>query len=140
MRSFSSSSRTLRALLLALCAGSLLVACASDGSGDSAAPAQEEAKAGPPKGVAPPAGHPLSKIEIGMRTDQVRGVLGEPDGQHTYAGAIWKRFIPFYYGADSGFRTEYAYAGQGRVVFARNAYSGGETVVRIDYDPEETGD
>lgn len=143
MRLASCSSRTLRALLLALTAGALLGACASDGSGDSAGsaePAQEAAPAGPPKGVAPPAGHPLAQVETDMRPDQVRKLLGEPDSHHRYPGAIWKNFIPFYFGADSGTRVEYGYTGQGRVVFAVNRWSGQETVVRVDYDPSETGD
>lgn len=143
MRFASYSTRVLRGLLLALTAGSLLVACASDGSGGAAEPAPETAAGGtapaPAKGVAPPTGHPLAAIEVGMRPDQVRKLLGEPDGQHRYPGAIWKNFIPFYYGADSGTRVEYSYAGKGRVVYSVNRWSGQENVVRVDYDPSETG-
>ena len=133
-------------LLLALGTGVLLGGCASGGGGEAAAPTAESGEAqaeaaspAPVKGVAPPAGHPMAKVELKMRPEQVREILGEPDSQHTYPGAIWKRFIPYYYGADSGARTEYAYAGQGRVVFTINRYSHQLSVVRIDYDPNETG-
>ena len=133
-------------LLLALTTGLLLGGCASGGGGE-AAPATaaesaggEAAQPAPVKGVAPPADHPMAQIQLKMRPEQVRKVLGEPDKQQMYPGAIWKNFIPYYYGADSGNRMEYAYAGQGRVVFAVNRYSGQQSVVRIDYDPNETGE
>jgi len=131
------------ALAALLIAGLLLGACASGGSDGaaSAEPAAEKASApAPAKGVAPPAGHPLAKVEMRMRPDQVRKIMGEPDSIHAYPGAIWKNFIPFYYGADSGNRVEYGYAGEGRVVFSTNRWSGQENVVRVDYDPNETGE
>jgi len=131
------SATTLYGLAALLSAGLVLGACASDGG--SAEAGSEAASEAPAKGVAPPAGHPLARVEMRMRPDEVRSIMGEPDSQHTYPGAIWKRFIPFYYGADSGNRVEYAYAGEGRVVFSVNAYSGQLNVVRVDYDPDEQG-
>lgn len=135
------TSRRLRAgghgLLALLTACLLLSACASGGS--ESAPETASSETAPVKGVAPPAGHPMATVELNMRPEQVRKILGEPDSVHSYPGAIWKNFIPFYYGADSGKRIEYGYAGQGRVVFTVNRYSGQETVVRIDYDPNEDG-
>lgn len=126
-----------------LIAGLLLGACASGGSdgAESAEPAAEQASGpAPAKGVAPPAGHRMAQVELRMRPDQVRKIMGEPDSIHSYPGAIWKNFIPFYYGADSGNRVEYGYASEGRVVFSTNRWSGQENVVRVDYDPNETGD
>ena len=142
-RSERPTTAVLHGLAALLATGLLLGACAS-GGGDAAsseAPAASEpAQAAPPKGVAPPAGHPLAKVEMRMRPDQVRKIMGEPDSVKAYPGAIWKMFIPFYYGADSGNRVEYGYAGQGRVVFATNRWSGQESVVRVDYDPDEDGE
>lgn len=132
------STTALYGLAALLCTCLVLGACASDG-GSAEAGSQTASKAPPSKGAAPPAGTPLAKIEMKMRPDEVRSIMGEPDSQHSYPGAIWKRFIPFYYGADSGNRVEYGYAGQGRVVFSVNAYSGQLNVVRVDYDPHETG-
>jgi len=129
---------TLAALLVACL---LLGACASGGSGT----ASESAKSGteqaaPPKGVAAPAGHPLANVEMSMRPDEVRKLMGEPDSEKRYPGAIWKNFIPFYFGADSGNRVEYGYAGKGRVVFSVNRWSSQQNVVRVDYDPNEDGE
>jgi len=132
----------LQSLAVLLAAGLLLGGCASGGGSDSGSQTStESSSAAPakPKGVAPPSGHPMGKIEMKMRPDQVRKIMGEPDSVHAYPGAIWKNFIPFYYGADSGNRVEYGYAGRGRVVFATNRWSGQESVVRVDYDPNEDG-
>jgi len=63
-----------------------------------------------------------------------------PGGGHaSIHGAIWKNFIPYYYGADSGTRIEWGYAGKGRVVFTVNRYTSEQSVVRVDYDPNEDG-
>ena len=126
------------ACLAALLASALLLgACASGGGSESAAGETQAAKTAPPKGVAPPAGHPLGQVEMRMRPDQVRKAMGEPDSVKRYITG--KAFNPFYFGADSGRRTEYSYAGKGRVVFSINRWSGQETVVRVDYDPDEDG-
>ena len=107
-----------------LCIG--LSACASGGGGsDEAAPAKATA-----------ASSPLSKVDPGMGESDVREVLGEPDNANSYqTGKAW---IPYYHGPDTS-RTDWMYKGQGRVVFSRNRYSGKLKVVRVIYDPDESG-
>jgi hypothetical protein len=114
-----------------LCIG--LSACASGGGGsDEAAPA----KAAAASEVPPPAGSPLSKVDPGMGESDVREVLGEPDNANSYqTGKAW---IPYYHGPDTS-RTDWMYKGQGRVVFSRNRYSGKLKVVRVIYNPDESG-
>jgi len=89
-------------------------------------------------GVAPPSSSPLSKIMLGMQKKQVRDILGQPSDENSYMTG--KVFIPFYFGNDAR-RTSWYYKGIGRVVFADgNAFGGGTSeVVRVDYDPAESG-
>jgi hypothetical protein len=120
-----------------ICAALALGACASksggtQGSTSEPAPAQKAAPAEKTTAKPPPAGSPLSKVEIGMSDAQVRGILGEPDGANSYPTA--KGFMPYYYGGDTT-RTDWVYSGQGRVVFTINRYSGALKVIRVDYDP-----
>jgi len=111
-----------------------LCACAS-GSGGEQADDSPRGQAAAAKGVAPPAGSPLAKVELGMNDAQVRKVLGDPDNSNSYmTGKSW---IPFYYGSDT-MRSDWMYKGMGRVVFSRNQYSGSLKVIRIDYNPNET--
>jgi len=111
-----------------------LCACAS-GSGGQQAGDSPRAQVEAAKGVAPPAGSPFSKVELGMNDVQVRKILGEPDNASSYmTGKAW---IPFYFGSDTA-RSDWMYKGMGRVVFSRNQYSGGLKVIRIDYNPNET--
>ncbi len=112
----------------------VLGGCAtSGGSGEAGSSAEATGK---PRGVAPPAGSPLSKVELGMSDTDVRKAIGEPTSSHSYmTGKSW---IPFYYGTDTT-RSEWQYKGQGRVVFSRNQYTGGLKVIRVDYDPDEQG-
>lgn len=120
------SSVLLAALVLAASA------CASGGSADARASSAE----GAPRGVAPPAGHPLARVDEGMTPSQVREIMGAPTSEQTYqTGKAW---IPFYYGSDTH-RTDWKYAGQGRVVFGHNRWSGATKVIRVDYDPDEDG-
>ena len=121
---------------LALASALAPFGCASDGA-ETASSDSEAAKTAPPKGVAPPAGHPLAKVAMNMAPSQVQEVMGTPTNQKSYITG--KMFIPWYFGSDSGSRVEYAYKGQGRVVFAVNRWSGQQNVVRVDYDPNEDG-
>jgi hypothetical protein len=89
-------------------------------------------------GVPAPPSSPLSKVQLGMSKKQVKDLLGSPTDENSYAtGKAW---IPFYFGNDAR-RTSYYYKGMGRVVFADgNVFGGGGTeVVRVDYDPTESG-
>jgi hypothetical protein len=125
-----------------------LAGCANQGggSGTAAAPAQEQApaqkaapaKPAPVKGAAAPAGSKLAKVQKDMTPEQVRSIMGAPDGEKSYVTG--KAFIPYYYGADAGTNTEWSYKGVGRVVFGVNKYTHNTRVIRIDYDPSETGD
>jgi hypothetical protein len=72
-----------------------------------------------------------------MIPEQVRQIMGAPTTEKSYVTA--KRFIPYYYGADAGTNTEWAYKSVGRVVFGVNKYTGKTRVIRIDYDPAEDG-
>jgi hypothetical protein len=128
------TSKTVQLLLAALlCLG--LAACASGGRGsDRPAP---EAEASAPSDVPPPAGSPLSKVDPGMSDSAVREILGEPDRTNSYqTGKAW---IPYYHGPDTS-RSDWTYDSQGRVVFSRNRYSGNLKVVRVIYNPDESGD
>jgi hypothetical protein len=138
---------------IVLVASLTALGCANKGgsSGTAAAPAQQSAPAQqapaqkaapaqpapPAKGVPPPAGSKLSKVQKDMSPEQVRQILGPPTSEKSYVTA--KRFIPYYYGADAGTNTEWAYKGIGRVVFGVNKYSGTTRVIRIDHDPSEDG-
>jgi hypothetical protein len=85
-----------------------------------------------------PASSPLAKVQLGMRKTQVTSVLGAPNDENSYpTGKMW---IPFYFGDDAR-RTSWYYKGIGRVVFADgNVFGGGGGyVIRLDYDPSETG-
>jgi hypothetical protein len=119
--------------------------CANKGGsgGTAAAPAQQQqaapAKPAPAaKGVAPPANSKLAKVQKDMSPEQVRTIMGPPNGEKSYVTG--KAFIPYYYGADAGTNTEWSYKGVGRVIFGVNKYTHNTRVIRIDYDPSETGD
>lgn len=89
-------------------------------------------------GVPAPPSSPLSKVQLGMGKKQVKDLLGAPTDENSYStGKAW---IPFYFGNDAR-RTSYYYKGMGRVVFADgNVFGGGSPeVVRVDYDPSESG-
>lgn len=117
------------ALVIGLAA--ILGGCAAQDSG-AAAPAEAPAQA------AIPADSPLAKVKVGMRMQEVINILGAPTDQNSYStGKAW---IPFYYGDDVR-RTSYYYKGLGRVVFTGgNVFGGGGgNVIRVDYDPSESG-
>lgn len=133
--------RLLSALILVAMLA-MLGACASSSSGSSSSTgsasgttAAEPAKAAAkPADVPPPAGHPFSKVTVGMNDTDVRKILGEPDNANAYMTG--KAFIPFYYGPDTS-RTDWMYKGKGRIVFSRNTYSGALKVIRVMYNPSE---
>ena len=139
-------------VLVASLAALGVAGCANKGGGDTAAapaqqtaPAQQPAtaqkapapQAKPVKGAPAPAGSKLAKVQKDMSPEQVRQIMGAPTQEKSYVTA--KRFIPYYYGADAGTNTEWAYKGVGRVVFGVNKYTGTTRVIRVDYDPSETG-
>jgi hypothetical protein len=105
----------------------------ANASGTAAAPAKPKVA----KGVPAPAGSKLAKVQKEMTPEQVRTIMGAPNHEKSYPTA--KAFIPYYYGADAGVNTEWAYKGVGRVVFGVNKYTNVTRVIRIDYDPSEDG-
>ena len=129
------------AAALVLGSGAILGGCKSDDASQPAAqPAKAEpapAKAEAPKGVKPPAGHRMAKLMLDMSAQQVQEIMGAPSAEARYPTG--KSFAPFQYSNDSGWRTEYKYKGQGRIVFADPRWGGSMKVVRIDYDPTEDG-
>jgi hypothetical protein len=73
-----------------------------------------------------------------MTKHQVKELIGSPTDENSYSTG--KVFIPFYFGNDAR-RSSWFYKGMGRVVFADgNPFGGGGSeVVRVDYDPSESG-
>jgi hypothetical protein len=121
----------LRRAIMALGIGVLAAA-----AGGCASRASESATA--PPAVAIPAESPLAKVQVGMSMQEVSNILGMPTNQVKYAtGKAW---IPWYFGDDAS-RMEWSYKGMGRVVFTGgNVFGGGGgQVMRVDYDPSETG-
>ncbi len=93
----------------------------------------------PAVGVAAPASSPLSKVQLGMHKKQVQDLLGAASDENGYLTG--KAFMPWYFGNDAH-RTCWYYKGMGRVVFADgNIFGGGggSEVIRVDYDPSESG-
>jgi curli biogenesis system outer membrane secretion channel CsgG len=120
-------------VVMACCLAVALGACSTktsqSGSGSEAAAATTA--------PAPPSS-PLSKVQLGMNKHQVKELIGAPTDENSYStGKVW---IPFYFGNDAR-RSSWYYKGMGRVVFADgNAFGGGTPeVVRVDYDPSESG-
>jgi hypothetical protein len=66
----------------------------------------------------PRPGSKFAQLKIGMSTQQVMGLLGQPSDQGAHPTG--KAFIPFYFGSDK-FRHEVVYQGQGRLLFASGA-------------------
>ena len=118
-----------------------LAGCASQGGGSGGSADKPAAKAAAdrpaaakPADVPPPPGSKLAKVTLGMTDAAVRKAIGEPDSSKDYMSG--KLFIPW---DKEGSRSEWIYKGQGRVVFSRNRYSGGLTVIRVLYNPAEAG-
>jgi glucose/arabinose dehydrogenase len=125
-----------RSFLALTALGLSLSALASCASQQSSTPPPAEAEAVAVNTA--PAGTPMSKIKVGMTTQEVMNILGAPQDQAAYAtGKVW---IPFYFGDDVR-RTALYYKGQGRVMISGgNAFGGGGgNVVAVEYDPSEPG-
>ena len=84
-----------------------------------------------------PADSPLAKIREGMSKAEMFSLLGPPTDQDT--SVTGKAFIPFYFGGDAT-ATRMHYKGLGRVyVSGQGIFGGGEKVLKIEYDPQESG-
>jgi hypothetical protein len=63
----------------------------------------------------PAPGTKFTQLQIGMSRAQVQSIMGQPTDQGAYVtGKAW---IPWYFGSDR-YRHEFAYKGQGRLIFA----------------------
>lgn len=80
----------------------------------------------------------FNRLQIGMSAKQVTDLIGQPTDQGAYVTG--KMFIPFYYGSDRH-RQEYAYKGQGRLVFAGGGLGDltGLRLIRIVHNPNDSG-
>jgi outer membrane protein assembly factor BamE (lipoprotein component of BamABCDE complex) len=129
----------MRKRTMCLLAGSMVIFLSACATQQSSTTSSESAAAAPVnEGVPPPANSKLAKVQLGMSKKQVTDVLGQPTDENSYAtGKMW---IPFYFGNDVR-RTSFYYKGMNRMVFADgNAFGGGTPeVIRVDYDPQETG-
>ena len=129
----------MRTIAVLFASGLLLMA--TYGCSQQTAQPADQSRGGTPQrvvGAQIPPNSPLAKVQLGMGKRQVRDFLGTPNDENTYATG--KAFIPWYFGNDAR-RTSWYYKGVGRVVFADgNVFGGGGTeVIRVDYDPGETG-
>ena len=89
----------------------------------------------------PAAGSRFSKVQIGMPMKQVIDLIGNPTDEGSYITG--KAFIPYYYGSDR-YRTEFAYKGAGRLIFAGNSgwtrgYYNNGYLVKIIHDAKDSG-
>jgi len=124
------TSITAFAIVVALTSTGIITGCARSTPGPDAKPAAV---------VAPPAGSPLAKVEVGMTPREVEDVLGRPDGENQYVTG--KAFAPWYFGPDRS-RRAFFYKGVGRVVFQGSSGftgMGNYTVRHVEHDPAEDG-
>lgn len=83
----------------------------------------------------------FKSVQIGMSMRQAVDLAGQPTDEGVYVTG--KAFIPFYYGGDRH-RTELAYKGSGRLIFAgdspwsRGGYSSG-SLIKIVHDAKDSG-
>ena len=89
----------------------------------------------------PAPGSRFTKVQIGMSMRQVVDTIGNPNDEGSYiTGKAW---IPYYYGNDR-YRTEFAYKGAGRLIFAENSswyrgrYGSGR-LIKIIHDAKDSG-
>lgn len=85
-----------------------------------------------------PAESIFTKIQLGWSQKRVHDTIGTPADTRSYFTG--KSFIPFYFGSDHG-RVEDLYKGEGRIIYSGGTGLGnqGFTVLKIIYDPAETG-
>lgn len=82
----------------------------------------------------PTPGSLLARLEIGMTSDEVIGLMKRPpDRSHTYESG--KRWIPLYFGNDAR-RMQVLYQGEGCLIYAAGSRFGAMTpeLIRVDFD------
>ena len=112
--------------LALVCLVFALGACAKESSSEEAIPNPIPAKS------------KFAKIQLGWSMQRVHDTIGKPTDTRSYTTG--KAFIPFYFGSDNA-RVEDLYKAEGRVIYSGGAGVGnqGFTVLKIIYDPEESG-
>jgi hypothetical protein len=86
----------------------------------------------------PVPGSKFSELKIGMSSQQVLNLLGQPNDAGSHVTG--KAFIPFYFGSDRA-RYETVYKGQGRLIFAMGGGmfgSGSMNLIWIIHNANET--
>jgi hypothetical protein len=78
----------------------------------------------------------FTTLQMGMGMKQVTDIAGQPNDQGAYITG--KAFIPFYFGDDKH-RFEMAYKGQGRLIFAGQAFGTGAYLIKIIHDANDSG-
>jgi hypothetical protein len=78
----------------------------------------------------------FTSLKMGMGMKQVTDIAGQPNDQGAYVTG--KAFIPFYFGDDKH-RFEMAYKGQGRLIFAGEAFGSNAYLIKIIHDSNDSG-
>lgn len=107
--------------------------CASNGGSESSTASGSQTSTTSAATRTIPASSPLARIKMGMNDTDVRSAVGEPGGTRNYP--TFGAFLPW---VTNGWRVAWLYPNVGRVVFARNQYSGSMSVVDIQHNPNET--
>lgn len=84
----------------------------------------------------PAANSKFKKVEIGMGSREVIDLIGAPHDHWTYPSG--KAFNPLYFGPDR-IRTEYAYKGQGRLIFSGGVWGNALRLIAIIHNPGDAG-
>jgi hypothetical protein len=81
----------------------------------------------------------LDQIRIGMSTQKVKDILGEPTDYHHKT--TWRAYVPFYgMFASQTYEQVYYYKNLGKVVFGNPGGGNHSVFVRsVQYNPHETG-
>lgn len=93
--------------------------------------ADEKPKKAEKAAPVPAPGSKFSKVSLGMSQEYVRKKIGNPDDRiHRRSG---KSHIPFYFGQDKHYVTEYFYRNEGSLIF------GSESLIEIIVDAKSKG-
>jgi hypothetical protein len=126
----------LGSFMVLFCALVLLGACKSSGKDGYATTASMEKHDAIPYTI--PSSSLFSKISLGWSQARVHDTIGKPTDSRGYVTG--KNWIPMYFGSDR-YRFEDLYKGEGRIIYSGGAgmSSQGYTVLKIIYDPNESG-
>jgi len=122
--------------MLSGCGGSSSQPTSSDTTQQTVSQAQPAAAAPTTRPIPPDS--IFAKVKNGEEQGQVYATIGQPTSVETYqTGKAW---IPFHFSGSDDVRQRAHYKGVGTITFANDsAYSGGYSVISVDYDPNEKG-